>query len=374
MDIIAHFDEIFLKGHNQNIFVRRLSSNLEALFKNTQIKRIESGLWIGNFPGSELDRLALIPGIANFAIAFSSKSNLDDLIRAVLKVDWGQAKTFRIRCERSYKNFPFNSAQVEKAIGAAVNEKFGYKVQLKDPELTIHISIGKDQIVFFGNTVEGAGGLPIGTAGRVLALISGGIDSPVAAYKMMVRGAVVDLVHFQNETRVTQEVAQKIFDLAKVLARYQGSVNLHIVPFDFFQRQIVMKVKSDYRMLSSRRLFLKIASIIAAKHGYQALILGDSLGQVASQTLENLNSVYESSPMLKFSPLIALNKVEITAWSRRLGLFEISSRPYADCCSLFLSAHPQTKSDVETLRQLENNLDLSTLDKVPYISYHIGME
>ncbi len=374
MNIIAHFDEIFLKGSNQKHFISKLINNLEFLFKGIKVNRIESGLWIENFSENELDRLALIPGIANFAPAWLVKPDLKEIIKLTESQNWGEdIKTFRVKAERSDKNFPLTSIEVEKEVGSAMNIKFGYKVKLKDPEFNLHINIAKDRAIVFGNTVPGAGGLPSGTAGKVLCLLSGGIDSPIAAYHMMRRGATIELVHFQNQTKVTQEVSQKIIDLAEVLSRYQGKITLHIVPFEHWQKQTVMKVPSDYRMLITRRLFFRISEIIANKIDAQALVTGDSLGQVASQTLENLDVVYSATNMLKLSPLIGANKIDIMNLARKIGTLEISNRPYEDCCSLFVSKHPQTKARQREIDKIETNLDFSELKDTPYMSYKIGM-
>ncbi len=374
MNIIAHFDEIFLKGDNQKFFIECLKKNIRDLFTDTKVTRIESGIWIENFKELEIARLALVPGVANFAVAFTSELDIEKISEVITNYSWGNnVTTFRIKAERSDKHYPLNSLQIEKQLGAEVNKKFGYKVKLKNPDLIINIDIASERAIIYGNQIGGAGGLPVGTAGKVMCLLSGGIDSPVATYKMMCRGAEVELVHFQNQTQVTEEVSQKIMDLAQVLSRYHGKINLHIVPFADWQKQIVINVPADYRMLMTRRIMFKIAQNIAKKQNCQALITGDSLGQVASQTLENLTAVYQSVEILKLSPLIGSNKTEIVLSARKLETLEISNRPYEDCCSLFVAKHPQTKAKIEDILSLENRLDLSTIDKTIYITYHIGM-
>lgn len=372
MNLIAHFDEIFLKGNNQKSFVDRLRNNIEKLFPGCNIKRIESGIWIENFKEEDLKRLALTPGVANFAEAYICGLEIAEIKNALENIEWGSdVKTFRIKAERSDKRYPLNSMQLEKELGAAINIKFGYKVNLNNPDLTIHVDIASDKVIFYGNETEGIGGLPVGSSGKVLCLISGGIDSPVAAYKMMVRGAEVELVHFQNQTRVTEEVSQKIIDLAKILSGYQGKTKLHIVPFEKWQKQIIMNIPADYRMLITRRIMFKIATNIAQKEKCGALITGDSLGQVASQTLENLQVVYEASDMLKISPLMGTNKREIMKLARQIETLDISNRPYEDCCSLFVAKHPQTHARISDVVKLENLLDLSALEKSKNIIFEL---
>lgn len=374
MNVIAHFDEIFLKGNNQKYFIAQLNKNIEQLFIKSHSQRIEGGILIENIDAIDFDRLALIPGVANFAPAIITDLDIEKIAKKIENENWGEnVKTFRISANRSDKNYPLNSVEIEREIGSRINIKFGWKVKLSNSDLTIHVDIGTKQAIVYGNTIKSASGLPVGASGKVMCLLSGGIDSPVAAYKITVRGAEIELVHFQNQTQVTEEVSQKIMDLAAVLARYHGPINLHIVPFAYWQKQIVINVPSDYRMLITRRLMLKIATNIAKKRKCNALVTGDSLGQVASQTLENLNAVYEASPLLKLAPLIGENKSTIMNLARQLGTLEISDRPYEDCCSLFVAKHPQTHARLTDTLKIESRLDLSTLDKTEYISYHIGM-
>ncbi len=374
MNVVAHFDEIFLKGGNQRFFVNQLKKNIEHLFPKSHTLRLESGIWIENIQEEDLSRLALIPGIANFSPAFKAELDFEKIVARVESENWGDDfKSFRITANRSDKTFPMDSVEIERELGSRVNIKFGWKVKLKNPDLEIHLNIGTKEVIVYGNLIKGAGGLPVGTAEKVMCLLSGGIDSPVAAYKMMVRGAEVELIHFQNQTHVTEEVSKKIMDLAKVLTKYHGPITLHIVPFEPWQKQIIMKVPSDYRMLLSRRLMFKISQNVAHKVGALAMATGDSLGQVASQTIQNLAAVYQSVDLLKLTPLIAENKTDIMNLARRLGTLEISERPYEDCCSLLVSNHPQTKSKIEDVLKIEEKIDLSQLDKTEIISYHIGM-
>ena len=315
-----------------------------------------------------------MPGIAKFAEAMICKRNLADIQKSLLKQKiLPEQKTFRITASRSDKKYELTSDELNRELGKYIFEQRGLNVDLKNPDINFHVDIGRTRAVVYGNLRDGAGGLPVGTAGRVLCLLSGGIDSPVAAFQMMKRGAEVVLIHFQNQTKVTDEVSEKIIDLAKKLAQFQPIVRLLIVPFGDLQRQIIMKVPADLRMIISRRLMFKISENIARNEKCQALATGDSLGQVASQTLENLTAVYDSVNILKLAPLIGSNKVEITRIAERIGTMPISIRPYEDCCSLFVARHPKTKAHVYEVAKCENTLDLSTLDKIAPISYNISM-
>lgn len=373
MNLVLHVDEIFLKGSNQPVFYKHLIDNLRVLFPKIHIKRTESSLWVENILPEELGQLSLVPGFANYAIAFKAKSSIEGIKQAVDELVNSEAaiKTFRISAERSYKKFPFSSLQVEQEVGEYVRVKYGWKVALNNSDLNIHISVGKDEACVFGKIHNAAGGLPTSSCGKVLALLSGGIDSPVAAYKIMTRGANVDLIHFQNETQVTEEVSAKIFDLARTLAKYQPKIKLFIVPFADIQKQVIMKVPAQYRMIVTRRIFNKIAERVARENKHLALVTGDSLGQVASQTLDNMSVIAQATSLLKVSPLIGTNKKDIIETARTIGTLPISIRPYEDCCSLFVAKHPETKSKLDRILKIEQNIDQNILDNAEVILYNI---
>lgn len=374
MNVIIHIDEIFLKGSNQPLFYRQLKDNLERLLPGVHANRIESGLWLENTQESQLGQLALIPGFANYAEAIKVKNTIQEIKKGVdtLFANIKNIKTFRISAERSFKNFPLSSMQIEKEIGEYARLKYSWQVSLNNPDLNIHIAVGKSDACIYGNTQNAIGGLPTATSGKVLALLSGGIDSPVAAYKIMCRGGEVSLVHFQNQTQVTEEVSEKIFDLAKVLSNYQPEIKLFMVPFADIQKQVIMKIPAQYRMIVTRRIFNKIADKIARQNNYLALVSGDSLGQVASQTLENMAVIANASDLLKLSPLIGTNKKDIIDLARKIGTLDISARPYEDCCSLFVAKHPATKAKLNEILKYEELIDKSIIDKVEVISYHVS--
>jgi thiamine biosynthesis protein ThiI len=374
MNVIAHLDEIFLKGNNQAMFVRHIIGNLEALFSGVRVSRSEStSLWIENLRDEDLERLTKVPGLSKLAPAILCCCGVDEIKTSIDKTNLSGFKKFRISATRSNKEYPLSSIEIERQLGAYVNETKKIAVDLSDYDLKIHIDIGRDSARVYTNMRDGAGGLPTGSLGKVLCLLSGGIDSPVAAYEMMKRGAEIELIHFQNQTQVTEEVSQKIFDLTKGLAGYQPKIKLNIVPFAEIQRQIIMKVPADHRMIVTRRLMMKISENYADANGILALATGDSLGQVASQTLENLNCVYAATDILKLTPLIGRNKLEIMQLARKIGTLSISERPYEDCCSLFVAKHPQTRAKLEDVEKMEKTMDLSALDKTGIISYYISI-
>jgi thiamine biosynthesis protein ThiI len=374
MKVVVHFDEIFLKGKNQGFFVKKLAENIRRLFVGAVVRRVEGGLILENIKPEFMDRLANTPGIAKFAPIIECASSINSIKKAIAQIEIPKnSQTFRITASRSYKKFEKNSEQINRELGAFFAGHSGLKVDLGNPDLNIKIDVAKNRALIYWREFDGAGGLPVGTAGKVLCLISGGIDSPVATYQMQKRGAEIVMIHFQNETSVTDEVSQKILDIAKTLSHYQQSINVVIVPFAEFQRKIVMKVPADYRMIISRRLMMKIAEQYAKKNKILALVTGDSLGQVASQTLENLSAIYGSTTMLTLSPLMGTNKNEIIKVAEKIKTLEISKRPYEDCCSLFVSKHPKTKANMREVKKIEESMGDLELDRSEFISYHISI-
>lgn len=373
MDALAHLDEICLKGGNQRVFYRYLINNLRQHFPAAVISRGESGIKIRGIHAKDFPRLRHIPGIANFVQVFTIQLDIRAIERAVRKINFGPAKTFRISASRSNKKFPLSSQQIEQAAGKAVNKKWGWPVDLKNYDLNIHIEISNKEALIYGNVTQGIGGLPARVSGKIVCLLSGGIDSPVAAFSLIKRGVEIILIHFQNQTKVEDEVSAKILDLARVLARAQGGIKLIIVPFAPLQNEIVKKVPADTRMVINRRAMFKIANLVAKKEHCLGLATGDSIGQVASQTLPNLQCMYAASDLPIFTPLAGQNKREIMQTAKQIGTLEISNRPYEDCCSLFVAKHPRTAVALNAALAAEARMVLPQLDKLSIISYNISM-
>jgi tRNA uracil 4-sulfurtransferase len=362
--IVVHFEEISLKGKNQGFFISKLIENIKQITL-ANINRGGSKLIINDYSEQLLDQLTLMPGLANVAPAISTSSELENIKQAALKVFF-QVKpiTFKISTSRAFKDFSLNSNEVSREVGAYVLENRGEvetSVDVKKPELEIRVSIEKDQTYVLGPKHKGLGGLPVGTAGKVLCLLSGGIDSPVAASMMMKRGAKVEFIHFHNQTINQKGVEQKIFQLVTQLENIQGKSKVHIVPFADLQKQVIANVPADQRMIIYRRLMYRIAEQIALKNKCGALVTGDSLSQVASQTLGNMNVIYNATSMLKLAPLVGMNKLEVTNIAKKINTYEISILPYEDCCSLMIAKHPETRGDLEKIKQIESGFDLDEL-------------
>jgi len=377
--IVMRYHEIALKGRNRPYFVRRLVD---------QVVRATAGLPVGAV-GRASARLVLplhdrgawpeargrvgrIFGLANFSLARAvaldadADASLERLGDAVVDavVDASGARpveSFRVQTKRADKRFPIGSPEVSRRLGARIRGATGARVDLDHGALTVAVDVLPGRAFFSLEKVAGAGGLPVGTSGRVLALLSGGIDSPVAAWRMMRRGCAVDFVHFHSapfHDRTSQEKARR---LAEELVRWEGGATLHMVAFGEVQRQIVASVGRPIRVVLYRRMMLRIAEAIARRIGAEALVTGESLGQVASQTLPNLAVIESACGLPVLRPLIGMDKGEIANQAERLGTFETSIIPDQDCCQLFVPRHPTTRADPEEIAAAEARLDVDAL-------------
>jgi thiamine biosynthesis protein ThiI len=301
-------------------------------------------------------------GIANFSLVEKTATDIEALQARILEALNGtHFASFRIDTQRSDKTFPLNSPEINRRLGAAVKESSAARVDLTHPELTVFVEILPRDAFFGFNKVPGAGGLPVGASGRVVSLISGGIDSPVAAYRMMQRGCRLIFVHFHSAPYLDKTSQEKVRQLVTALTRHQFQSRLYMVPFGEIQRQIVAAVNRPLRVILYRRMMLRIAEGLARKEKAKALVTGESLGQVASQTLENMAVIQQAAALPILRPLVGMDKQEIIDQARRIGSFEISSIPDQDCCQLFVPKHPATKSTLWEVEEDESRLDIAAL-------------
>ena len=313
-----------------------------------------------------LEHLALIPGIRNLSVAHEAELSLESIqqvAKAAVLADFGEdvaGKPFRVTAKRSDKRFPMRSPDINFEVGGYLKTQLNLAVNLNNPEIDVRIEIGPHAAYIYTRKIVGIGGLPVGSSGKGVVLFSGGIDSPVAAYVMMKRGMEVVLVHLYNST-INRDFA-KIKDLARQLSLYQGRTKLYMIDLEEFQRHAIAHVPADYRMIIYKRQMIRTAGEIAKQEGGQALVTGDSLGQVASQTLANINAIYDVSELPLLPPLIGWDKEEIIALARRIGTYEISIEEYCDICSFLISKHPQTAGKKDKVAELEALLPLQGLD------------
>ena len=379
---LVHYHELTLKKGNRAYFVRRLISNLQRGLAGTGAGAItQTGArFLIDLPdgaGEEAirARLARTFGVANFAITRSIPLEMDALIRAVTDAVTAKDFTsFRISARRSNKAFPRSSNQINVELGTLVQRLTHTRVDLEDAELTIYVEVLDREFLLYFDRTSGPGGLPAGVSGRVACLMSGGLDSPVAAYRMMKRGAYVVFVHFHSHPFVSRASQDKARELAELLTRYQYASRLLLVPFGEVQREVVLAVPAPLRVIVYRRLMVRIAEGLARKVRAQALVTGEALGQVASQTLPNMATVDAAATMPILRPLVGMDKEEIVHQAQALGTYDISIQPDEDCCSLFTPKHPATASTVYELEGAEARLDVVKLvqmavDQVEEVRY-----
>jgi len=369
--IIVHYQEIALKGHNRPYFISKLVRNLRKQTADLDVKdvralmgRIEIVLGQAADCARIRERLQRVFGIANFAKAGRAPLDLDAITEAILAdLEGHQPAGFRVSAKRGDKAFPMTSPQIEREIGARIVERFGWPVKLDHPELTVNVELLPNQAFYSFGKEKGAGGMPTGVSGRVACLMSGGIDSPVAAYRLMKRGCSVVPVHFHSYPFLSRASQDKVREIAAVLTRYQMRTSLRLVPFGELQRQVVLTVPPPLRVIIYRRLMLRIAERIARDSRAKALVTGEAIGQVASQTLENLTVIAGATQMPILRPLVGMDKEEIVAEAIRIGTYEISIIPDQDCCQLFTPRSPETHARRWQVEEAESKLPIEDMVK-----------
>ena len=367
--VLIRYHEIALKKGNRSYFTELLKRNLLAAVKDFGAKEIRSLparlllTFKNDVPVAALiERVATVFGVANFSIVERTMRDIDALRSRILdSLNGAHFESFRIETQRGDKSFPLTSPEINRQLGAAVKEKSGARVDLENAEFTVTVEILPRDAFFGFNKIPGAGGLPVGASGRVVALISGGFDSPVAAYRMMQRGCRLIFVHFHSAPFQDKTSQEKVRQLLNVLTRHQFNSRLYLVPFGEIQRQIVASVARPLRVVLYRRMMLRIAEAIARKEKAKALLTGESLGQVASQTLDNIAVIEQAARLPILRPLVGMDKQEIIDQARRIGTFEISSIPDQDCCQLFVPKHPATKARFRDVEADEARFDVNDL-------------
>jgi len=367
--VIVHYHEISLKRGNRPLFLRHLARNLERAIADlgpAPLRQLSGRILLdlADHPRPEAvrDRVARVFGVASCALAYRVPSTVDAMKGVVARLIEGRRfASFRITARRAFKTYPKSSVELNRELGAFVLERVPTRVDLTSPELTIHVEVMPAETYVYVDRTPGPGGLPVGASGTVTALLSGGIDSPVAAWRMMKRGCRVVFVHFHSVPYLPATSQEKARALVRSLTEWQYASRLALVPFGEIQREIVLVVPPPARVVVYRRMMVRIAEAIARRHGALALATGESLGQVASQTLSNIARIDEVAGLPILRPLIGFDKLEITNEARRLGTFEISIEPDADCCTLFVPKHPATRMSEAEIAAAEARLDIPRL-------------
>jgi len=364
--ILIHYGELGLKGLNRPFFEKKLIENIGKALKNVEyqkIRKVQGRIILELNEKSNVEKieesLKKIFGIAWFAPCKTTEAPSIDKIKELVRKNFPIAAgtKARVSTNRADKTLPYTSMEVNRELGAYLVKQFKAKISLGEPETTIFVEIVEGKAYVFDRKIKGLYGLPSGVSGKVLHLLSGGIDSPVAAWLLMKRGCEVDFLHFHAFERFNEAKLAKILDLAKVLTQYSLKARIFFVPFYPFEAEAV-EAPSRYRLVLFRRFMVKVAEEIACKHGINALGSGENLAQVSSQTLENMAVISKATAIPILRPLLTYEKNEIVQLAKQIGTFEISVRPYKDCCSIFMAKHPTTKANLEIVESIERKLNL----------------
>ncbi|HYZ92952.1 MAG TPA: tRNA uracil 4-sulfurtransferase ThiI [Actinomycetota bacterium] len=366
--VVVHYHEIGLKKRNRGFFERMLVRNMQSALKDCEhggVEVLSGRLVVHVAPDSAapvIERVAGVFGVASCSPALIAESEISSMRTAALELLANRSfDTFAIAARRATKDHPFNSRQINVELGAAVQAKMHKGVNLGTPDVTIHIEVVGPRAFVYTDRVAGPGGLPVGVSGKVVSLLSGGIDSPVATYRVLRRGAKAILCHFHSAPFTDRSSARKAMELAGAVAGWQGNTTLYVVPLGDAQQEIVLAAPPELRVVLYRRLMARIAVVLASTEGAKAIVLGDSLGQVASQTLENIACVDDASELPVLRPLIGEDKQAIVAEAKRIGTYGTSILPFEDCCSLFVPRSPATRASIEDCRAAEAQLDVEKL-------------
>ena len=371
-DIILREGEMVLKGRNRRDFEYRLIKNVKRVtkdFKGVSVERSYGRIYIRNANENTMEIIKgvkLIPGIYNISPIMKTDKNLDNIkakaLEMLKKAIVGK-KTFKVEAKRADKTYPLDSMEISRQVGGYILAMFDgeLSVDVRNPDVVVNVEVTFTAANIYSEKIEGAGGLPIGTSGRGLTLLSGGIDSPVAIWMGLKRGVEMDALHFHSFPFTSERSKEKVVDLTKILAKHTGKMKLYVINFTEIQKIIGLKCPKEYYITIMRRFMLRIATIIANKYDYKALFTGDSIGQVASQTLESMAAINAVTTIPVIRPLASMDKHHIIQISREIGTYETSILPYEDCCTIFLPKHPVINPNMDKAILYEKSFDFNSL-------------
>lgn len=367
--LVVHYKELALKGRNRSWFVHVLVRNIKTALRGLGVASVRS--MMGRIEIAVADdaalpevreRLARLFGIANYAGVRRAPLDLPAIAAAILSdLEGHRTPSFRVSARRANKRIPFTSPQIEREVGGLIKAQTGWTVDLEQAALTIQIEAHPDQVYYSFDKERGAGGLPTATGGRVACLLSGGIDSPVAAYRMMRRGCTLLFVHFHSYPILSRASQDKVREIARLLTRHQLRSPLALVAFGELQQQVLLRCPAELRVVIYRRLMLRIAERLARTWRARALVTGEVVGQVASQTLDNMTTIAAATTLQILRPLVGMDKDEITVEAERIGTLPISNIPDQDCCQLFTPRHPATRARLAHVLAAEQALPIDEM-------------
>ena len=367
---LIKYAEIAIKGKNRYVFEDALMKQMRYALKNVdgdfEITKTQGRVHVECLSDYDYDEvveaLSRVFGITGICpVVHVKDEGFDKLAEDVIKyIDDeypDKNRTFKVNCRRARKNYPMDSQEVNMEMGGRILDAYPeMKVDVHDPEILLTIEIRDDRIYIYSKIIEGPGGMPVGTGGKAMLLLSGGIDSPVAGYMISKRGVKLDAVYFHAPPYTSERAKQKVVDLAKYISRYSGPINLHVINFTDIQLEIYEKCPHDELTIIMRRYMMRIAEHLAKESGCLGLITGESLGQVASQTMQSLAATNEVCTMPVYRPLIGFDKNEIIKISEKIDTYETSILPFEDCCTIFVAKHPVTKPNVNIIKRSETKL------------------
>ena len=366
--LMIRFGELNTKGKNKNEFIKALYDNTVLAtkdLKSLKYSRTHDRIYI-SFDESEkeelIKRVKQVSGIANFSLVYSCNNDIDEIVNTCLELVKNESnKTFKVKAHRAYKKFPVHSDDVNIKVATAILKNTNLKVDIHNPDILVSIDIREEQTSVFTSKIEGAGGYPLGIAGKGLVLMSGGIDSPVAAYMAMNRGIRIECIHFASPPYTQEQAKQKVIDLIKVLSTHRFPIKLHIVPFTKLQEEIYKNVEESYAITIMRRMMYRISEKMAKRRNCLCLINGESIGQVSSQTLPSMQVINEVVKIPVIRPLCCMDKAWIMDKAREINTYDISIRPFIDCCTIFTPKNPVTHPNYQKVLDYESKFDYQTL-------------
>lgn len=369
--VMIFFGELSTKGKNIMDFIRLLGKNVSHALKDfktaeVEVKKDHIYVILNDENYEDIKKqLKKVPGIGSFALAKAVENDIEKIKEEALRVYLLSGKTtFKVETKRVYKDFPMHSDEINRAIGGRILKTVETsKVDVHNPELRIHVMVREDSTYVYAIKEKGMGGYPLGIAGKSLLLISGGIDSPVASYLMMKRGVKLECIHFAAPPYTSSKVIDKIHDLLKIMTQYQPDIKLYIVPFTDLEKKIYEVAGPSYCVTIMRRMMLRISEHIAKQHNDLVLSSGESIGQVASQTLYSMQVIEQVSTLPMIRPLACMDKTEIIDLAKDIGTYDISIRPYEDCCTIFTLKDPVTHPKLETVEEIEASFDFESMVK-----------
>ncbi|MEG1560651.1 MAG: tRNA uracil 4-sulfurtransferase ThiI [Clostridia bacterium] len=372
--LLVKYAELHLKGLNRPFFEKKLMENMKTAVSRYggKVSHDQGRIYVTGVRTETVDfaleRLLNVFGIHSISKAIAVDKDFESIVSSAAdllnEAKSGEMNTFKVLARRSDKKYPMDSTELCRELGHALLERVdGVSVDVHDPKIKLTVEIREDALLYT-NEYKAAGGMPVGTAGHSMLMLSGGIDSPVAGYMMARRGAVLSAIHFYSYPYTSERAKDKVIELAKILSRYVGTIKLHIIPFTDIQMKIHEVCPEKETTLIMRRFMMRIAESVALEEGAISIITGESLGQVASQTMEALSVTNSTVNMPVFRPLIGFDKEDITRVARKIGTFEISILPYEDCCTVFVPKHPVTKPKLDAIIKSEAEADFSELLKI----------